>query len=180
VSQPAQSTRPMAATRPAGLFEGLPPGDTVWIRNTRWKWAHTTCSAMGCGGGRLRARQRGYGDLPILPFAGALRARAARRRKRQRARPLRGERLQGWHETRVRVSAHRYCQVDRRIWHGVLRAWTAAEPLDASAKCRGERREEGLGKCGGMLAAANGTAGAWQVDGATSPAARLTQTTCGR
>ena len=36
------------------------------------------------------------------------------------------------------------------------------------------------GQCGGMAAAANGTAGAWKGDRATIPAARLTQTTCGR
>ena len=36
------------------------------------------------------------------------------------------------------------------------------------------------GQCGGMAAAANGTAGAWKGDRATNPAARLTQTTCGR
>jgi hypothetical protein len=35
-------------------------------------------------------------------------------------------------------------------------------------------------ECGGMAAAANGTAGAWKGNGATIPAARLTQTTCGR
>lgn len=30
-----------------------------------------TCSAMGCGGGRLRARKTGYGVQPHPSFAGA-------------------------------------------------------------------------------------------------------------
>ena len=44
----------------------------------------------------------------------------------------------------------------------------------------GRRGLRAAWECGGMAAAANGTARAWKGDGATILAARLTQTTCGR
>jgi hypothetical protein len=51
-----------------------------------------------------------------------------------------------------------------------------ARPQNAT----GSGWEEELGNYGGMLAAMNGTAGAWKGDRATITAARSAQTACGR
>ena len=47
-------------------------------------------------------------------------------------------------------------------------------------KAAGSGWEEGLGNCGGMLAAMNGKAEAWKGDRATITAARSAQTVRGR
>jgi len=57
-----------------------------------------------------------------------------------------------------------------------LRRSRGTRPQNAA----GSGWEEGLGKRGGMLAAMNGTAGAWKGDRATITAARSAQTACGR
>ena len=102
--KPAQTARPMAAEQtagvwtPAALRDRLHAGYRLDFGNDVWG---------DCGGGRLRARKAGYGVAdPILPFAGALRARAARRSKRARAGPLRGQRLQGCEVNERARSAH--------------------------------------------------------------------------
>ena len=73
----------------------LPPGDTVCTCNNGRTF--TVAFAADCGGGRLRARQRGFeGAEPPAFFSRRSPAREPRAEEKQRVGPLRGQSLQGW------------------------------------------------------------------------------------
>jgi len=59
----------------------LPPGETVCTKDGGWTMANTF--ATDCGGGRHRARNRGFegAEPPATLLQAPLRARAARRSK---------------------------------------------------------------------------------------------------
>jgi len=79
-SKPVPRVRPTDAQQSAGLRKRLPPWDTVCIRNNR----HESTDVLYDGMRRRQASRAksGVWGVPILPFAGTLRARAACRSKR--------------------------------------------------------------------------------------------------